>query len=396
MLAFAGAPMSVDALMWTGIDHPDVIGFQLAVAVSGATGMALAIAAAAWWRWVLVAGVLAVGVALAIDPPPEGGLSARVRSASDSSTVDPAIAPLWGGVLAAASGALLIAVLCAARRATAGSALAGVAACAGYFGVSLSGALRDEGNVRLAVVAVAAVVAVWAAVRSAGEVVKPSPGASVVLLTALPTAAVAVSGEAVLGTSAGLVIGLVLVAAAVLAAGQDRLLVAGLGLLLTAPFTLLVLLHSVVAGEIWYAWPIAGAGVLAGVATARFAPLVVAVAIIPTALLAFGGVDGAIGKAAVWAFLALMMAALAASATAAARVAINLPVLAALTATAAVGIGHVLAFVGAAEAGFYGALGRGGQIAVIALAATPVLLHLGGAQKKESSKSAVCDPLEGP
>ncbi|UVS77514.1 hypothetical protein [Actinokineospora sp. UTMC 2448] len=371
VLAFVGAPMSVDALMWAGVDRPEVIGFQAAVAVGGALGMAGALVAARWWRWVVAAGVVGVGVVLAVSGPPGGGLSLRVRTAGES-TVELPVDPFWGVVLAAASGALLIGVVSGARRVGA-AWVVGVAAGAGYFGVSLTGALQSH-PARVGIVGVAALVVVVAAVLSAERSSESRQvhwiAAGIVLLTAVPTLVVAVLGKPVLGSLIGALIGVALVGAALAAAGREWWAVGGLGLVLAAPFTSLVLLHSVVAGEIWYGWPIAAAGVVAGSLAGRAAPWVVGLCVIPALLLGLGWMDSPL---VVWVFLALVMAAVAGCAATAVRT----ESVGALGVTAAVGFGHVLAALHGAGS-VEGIVGRGGQVAAaVAFVVAAALLHLG-------------------
>ncbi|SDD67051.1 hypothetical protein [Actinokineospora iranica] len=394
LLGLAGAPQSVDFLLWTGIDSPHAVGAQLAVAVSGAVATAVAVVLARWWRWALVAGAVGVAVALAVDAPPSGGLSVRLRGATPSGEL--AMSAGWACVLAAAAGVLLVGVLGAVQRLMSErpryAVLAGVAACAGYFGVSVTGILR---GVDPAVPAVGmALVTVGAALRAGGGATwgRTRPVAAViVLLTAVPTAVVALRGAEILGTEVGGVVGVLLAAAAIAGGGRDWAFVGALGAVLAAPVPMLVLLHSTATGEVWYAWPIALAGVLAGaVAATRVAwaaPPVVAVAALPVAAMAsqIGGKDFGVPLA--WIFLGLATAAVAAVGAVSATAFPDLPSLGALATTAAVGVSHALGFV---RSGPDGALdldnvvGPAGQgVSAVLLLAGAALLVLSTVRQRE-------------
>lgn len=243
VLAFADAPQSIGLVFTIGIDNPDLIGEQLAVALAGALATALSVLFADGWRWLLPAGALGVLVARLMFNPDLLGVTARVVAVdgSETPTVPAFVRDLpWVCLGVASAGMLLVGVLGAAQRLyreqPAGAAAAAVVGCAAYLGASVVGPLRgaDMGTARLVVLGVA--VLLTGAVLFSRETADPAGelglrprllAAVAVALTVVPTVLVAVTGESAIGTWQGGLVGLLLLGVAVFAAlslGQNALL----------------------------------------------------------------------------------------------------------------------------------------------------------------------------
>lgn len=361
VLAFMGAPQSLDMLVLVGPDNPELVGPQLAVGAAGAVATAVAVLLARRWQGLLVTGAVGVFVGLLLGDPAGPLLSVSVAVPDG---VAEARLPVPVGVamlLAAAAGVLVIGLLGVARellRTTrTGASLAGFVGAAGYLGVAVIGpAGAADTAVRLAVAGVAAALTVVATARLRGMAPAVSArgwrvryaAAGAVLASVLPTVVVALTGEVVFGTVTGGVTGLVVLAVALAAsatAGRAGMLAVGAtGLVLAAPVVVLLLIRDGVAGEVWYGWPVALAGVLLGAAVAArpwLATGVVAaaaVAMIPLALLFADGDDPATDQL-VLVFLFFAMAAVAATVgTAATRFAGAVPAFGALATVAGIGV----------------------------------------------------------
>jgi hypothetical protein len=237
---------------------------------------------AARWRWLLPAGALGVLVAHLMFNPGWEGITARVVVNDDAPVVPEFARELpWMCLGIASAGVLLVGVLGAVQRLyrvhPVGAAAAVVVACAGYLGASVVGPLRgvDMDTVRLVVLAVAFVLT--GATLVTRESADPTPelqtrarlaAAGAVVLTVAPTVLVAISGETAFGTVLGGVVGLLVLAAAVLAAlslGRNALLaVAAAGLALAAPVTILIPL----ADALVVSWTDSTVGVLTLLAVA--------------------------------------------------------------------------------------------------------------------------------
>ena len=360
VLAFVGAPQAVEMLTVVGPDKPGLAGTQLAVAAAGAIATAVAILLSRRWPVLLATGAVGVLAGLLIQDPAGLLFNARVFLPDDPGTPQAPVPAGVGMLLMAAAGLLLVGLFGVAREllrtGRVGASLAGLVGAAGYFGVAVIGPLATAGTAaRLGVAGLAAALTVVAAIRSPAVAPAVSErgwriryvAAGVVLVSVLPTLVVALSGDVLFGTVTGGVTGLVVLAAAVGAsapAGRDAMLAVGAtGLVLAAPVVTLLLIRDGVAGEVWYAWPIALAGVLTGAAVAARrwpAAGVVAVAAVPMLLLGLGfaDVDEPAGETIVWVFLYLSMAAVAATVgTAATRFGGAVPAFGALATVAGVG-----------------------------------------------------------
>lgn len=347
VLATAGAPQSLGSLLRVGTDSPSIAGTQLAVGLSGAAAIAGCLFARRFWRVLLPAGAVGVLVASAIHLPVLQEVSVRVPG--EGAPVPDAVAhPVAACLLGAASGVLLVGLLGAVESIQDQGPSVGIVAVAAYCGAAVVGPLVDAaGPVRLAVTAVAtllttAVFAVKAPDSAGGRV---WPAAVVVFLPLVSTAFVAASGRHLLGTTTGGMLGILLVALALAAAGglHRVLAVAACGLALAAPATLLLFLHSSLAtGRPWYVWPLGLIGVLSGAAARKlpWAGRAAVLAAIPTAAvgLQIGGESRTTQSLLTLAFLITALAAVAA-ATSAAAPREELPAFATLVTTAAVGFG---------------------------------------------------------
>jgi hypothetical protein len=367
VLAFVGAPQSLDQVFLVGLDTQDVIGAQFAVAVCGAFATAAALLLARHWRWLLVAGSVGVLVAFLFhNPDPIGFTVEAAAPGQDSASPGLPVPTVWAAGVVAAAGLLLVGLFGAARELRRSSpqraGLVGLVGAAAYFGVSVIGGVRGAGQVvRLVVLAVAVGAVVFAVVRNRRAVGVPTAAvrqlrlvaAGVVVFSVLSTALVGISGETVYGTVVGGVAGLVLLALALAVAARAGvagvLAVGAIGLVLAAPVFILLFLYDTMTGQLWYGWPIALAGVLlGGVAAGRrwLAPAVVAAAALPFFALVtqFSDVDLLSGQLIVWVLLALTMAAVTATVGTAAGSFADLPALGALGTVAALGVHGTLNF----------------------------------------------------
>lgn len=376
VLAFVGAPQSLDMIFLVGPDSPKMVGGQLAAAAAGAVATAVAILLDRYWPWLLAVGSAGVLVAHVIRSPAPGQALITVRVPGGNTPAPaPPVGPAWAAVVLACAGLLVVGLLAVAREllrtSRLGASLAGLAGCAGYFGASVVGRLRGaEPVVRIVVLAVAAGLMVLATSRllgsrgdqGAADGLAQLPGgpdparwlrigaAVAVLFPVLPTVLTAFTGEWVFGTVAGGLAGLVVLGVALVAsapAGVPGVVaVAACSLVLAAPVVILFLIYDVVGGQVWYAWPIALGGVLLGAAVAArrgpVAAVVVVAAALPMIALAekLGG-DGTLAELVIWSFLLLTMAAVAATiGTAAGTPALRdgLPALGGLVTAGAVGV----------------------------------------------------------
>lgn len=288
VLAIADAPQSIGLVFRIGVDSPRLAGEQLAIALAGAIGTALAVLFSAWWRWLLPAGALGVLVSHLIVNPGWQGITARVADPTETPVPPEFVRELPATALGlAASGVLLIGLFGAIQRLAhehpAGASVAAVAGCGGYLGASVVGPLRniEVDTARLIVLAVAVVLT--GAVLLLRETTDLSGVLSIparlsvaiaVLFTVAPTGYVAIAGEIGFGTAAGGVIGLLILAAGTFAAlklGPHGLLAtAAVGIALAAPATVLVpLADFLVAG--WGEAPQSIVGLLAVLAAAGLA-----------------------------------------------------------------------------------------------------------------------------
>lgn len=371
VLAIADAPQSIGLVFRVGVDSPQFAGEQLAIALAGAIGTALAVLFSAWWRWLLPAGALGVLVSHLIFNPGGQGITAKVFDPGETRVPPEFVRELPAAALGlAASGVLLIGLFGAIQRLAhehpVGASVAAVAGCGGYLGASVVGPLRgvEVDTARLIVLAVAVVLT--GAVLLLRETADPSgvlpiPArlsvAIAVLFTAAPTAYVAITGEHGFGTAAGGLVGLLILAAGTFAArklGPHGLLAtAAVGIALAAPATVLILFAELlIAG--WGERPQGIVGLLAVLAAAGLAFIrrrldAAAAALLLTALIAvlLAAVMSADSEFLVWALLATSIASvgLAIGATAptfAARGA--LPAAAAVITTMALGVYCTLNF----------------------------------------------------
>jgi hypothetical protein len=349
-----GAPVSVDSVFLVGPDQPMLVGKQFAVGFAGAAATAVGILFGRYWRWLLGIGAVGVVFAHAIRVPRAEGV--RVQVAGSNTGVSDIVAhPLWMAVLVMGTAVLLVGVLGVAqellRDNRIGASVAGFAGCAAYFGVGVTGRLRGASTApRLIVVIVAAAVVIVAVLRlresgsQRGQWVS-MVAAAAALVWMLPTMIVAIRGQQIFGTVLGGIVGLAVLAVALLAtrpAGQRApLAVLATGLVLGPPVVMLVLLYDVPFDGVWYGWPIALAGVLLG-AGAAGAPTMVRAGIVAAAGLSMLGVAADNdNQLIIWLFLALIMAAVATTVGAAARVLAQVdaaPALAALGTLAALGV----------------------------------------------------------
>lgn len=394
VLALVGAPQSPSMVFMVGPDSPTHIGPRLAIALSGAVAMAVAVLFDRHRPWLISLGAIGVVVATALHAPKYQGLTARVVGSSAGPAPFPT--PVLVGCLVAASvGVLVIGLFGAVSEVarTRGAMLAGFVAVAGYYGVAIIGPLRSaEPIVRLLVVAVAAVVAIVAASlsRPGSSTVSARAriaGASAALSIALPTAVVAITGDHVSGTFTGGVVGLVVIgiafAASVMAGVSTAVLATGL--VLAAPVVLLIVIHDgPAAGSPGYAWPIALAGLLVGMLGATrtgSSAVLLVLAALPFAGLASGlGSDRTFAQVVVWALLFLVMAAAAATAGIAFR-AVGTPVFAPLATAMALGVFGTIDLwrAGVADRGGISAsMGTGAHWISVALllCAVPLVLRL--------------------
>lgn len=374
VLAFADAPQSLGVIFRAGIDTPEFIGEQIAIALAGALATALAVLLARWWRWLLPAA--AVGVLLAHLGYNPGVLGLRMRVVSPS---DPDVPPEfvrelpWVCLDVASAGVLLIAVLAAAQRLhrehRAGAAVAAVIGCAGYLGPSLTGPLRttDTGTARLVVLALAVVLC--GATLFSRENADPQPprrlplparlaAAVAVVATVIPTVLVAVTGAQTFGTVAGGVAGLAVTAAAVAAAvqlGTNALLATGaVALTLAAPAAILFTFADALVVDLWGLLGLVGVAIAAAAAVGRNRHLAAAGLLGATALLmvllASGALDFAEGggSAIAWILVVACIAAVGASFGATAPMLASraaLPAAGAVVTAFAVGVHGTLNFV---------------------------------------------------
>lgn len=419
VLAFVGAPQSLDMIFLVGPDSP-TLGGQLGVAVAGAVATAVAILLDRYWPWLLAIGSVGVLVAYVIQSPPPGQalITVRVPGGNVPAQRLP-VSTAWAAVVLACAGLLVVGLLAVAREvlrtSRLGASLAGLAGCAGYFGASVVGRLRGaEPVVRIVVLVVAAGLVVLAVARLLGSRVDPDPeaaevitslepadpvrwlriGAAVaVLFPVLPTLLTVLTGKWVFGTVTGGLAGLVVfgvaLVAAVPAGAPGVVAVAACSLVLAAPVVILFLIYDVAGGQVWYAWPIALAGVLLGAVVGAWrrpgAAIMVAAAALPMIALAerLGGDHRSLAELVIWSFLLLSMAAVAATVgTAAATPALRdgLPALGGLITAGAVGVEGSLSLLwaGANERADLGKVaGPTGQwAAVVLMGAAAVLLFL--------------------
>lgn len=331
LLAFVGAPLSVDQIFLMGPDHPTLIGEQFTALFCGAAATAAGILLARHWRWLLVAGSVGMVVAHAIRAPRPQGVSVRVAGSGSTAPAPDIVAhTAWVCLLVMSAAVLLIGVLAVAQevlgRHRIGAALAGFAGCAGFLGVAVVGRLRVlDAPGRALVIAGIAALTVLAVSRSPRA---PHPAgtwprmvaAAAALVWLLPTMFVAIKGQAIFGTVTGGVVGLVVLGVAIAAsrpAGTPGMLaVAATGLVLALPVVMLVLLYDIFLGKPWYAWPIAAAGVLVGAASAA-GPWPLRAGIVAAAGLSVAGLAAratdvrSTGALVIWLFLALSLAAIA-------------------------------------------------------------------------------------
>ncbi|MPZ85669.1 MAG: hypothetical protein GEV28_36930, partial [Actinophytocola sp.] len=237
LLAFVGAPQSLDMMALVGPDSPEAIGTQLATALAGAVATAAAVLLSRHWRWLVAGGAVAVLVGVVLHDPAPALLTVEIAPGDPRTPADPAVTAF----VMAASGVLLIGLLGLAqellRVSRLGAAVAGLVGVAGYFGVALVGRLLTaEPAIRIAVAAVAAALTVLTMLTA----VTARPGAAMaedaevgdhavddrarqgalpadtaagrrirllaagaVLLAVLPTVLVAITGEVVFGTLVG-------------------------------------------------------------------------------------------------------------------------------------------------------------------------------------------------
>lgn len=426
VLAFVGAPQSLDMIFLVGPDSPKMVGGQLAAAAAGAVATAVAILLDRYWPWLLAVGSVGVLVAHVFRSPAPGQALITVR-VPGGNTPAPAlpVSPAWAAVVLACAGLLVVGLLAVAREllrtSRLGASLAGLAGCAGYFGASVVGRLRGaEPVVRIVVLGVAAGLIVLVVARLLGPRGKPDApdpeqgdasdvttsleppdpvrrlriGAAVaVLFPVLPTVLTAFTGEWVFGTVAGGLAGLVVLGVALVAsapAGVPGVVaVAACSLVLAAPVVILFLIYDVVGGQVWYAWPVALGGVLLGAAVAArrgpVAAVLVAAAALPMIALAerLGGDRRTLAELVIWSFLLLTMAAVAATVgTAAGTPALRdgLPALGGLVTAGAVGVEGSLSLLWASSNGradLAKVAGPAGQwVAVVLMVAAAALLFL--------------------
>lgn len=425
LLAFVGAPQSLGMVALVGPDSPDAIGPQLATALAGAVATAVAVLVSRHWRWLVAGGALAVLVGVVLHDPSPALLTVEIAPADPRPPLDPVVTAF----VMAASGVLLIGLLGLAgellRTSRLGAATAGLVGVAGYFGVALVGRLLTaEPAVRIAVAVVAAALTVLTVLTArpdtapdggpaapdtapdggpgAPDTRPVEPGgtpvagsrarllaAGAVLLAVLPTVLVAITGEVAFGTLAGGVAGLVVLGGALAAASpagaRATLAVAATGAVLAAPVVLLVVIRDSVAGQVWYGWPLALAGVLCGAALAGRLPAnapALAAAAVMIALV----VTHRPPEALVWVYLVLVMAAVAATVGTAARQHGDLPAFGALATAAAVGVHaslHLARMSADGNADPAKVLGPSGQVAsaVVLAVAAVVLLLLSGRRR---------------
>jgi hypothetical protein len=402
-LAMVGAPLSVDMVFLIGPDQAALIGAQFAVLFCGAIATGVAILLARHWRWLLLAGSVGMVVAQAIRVPRLRGIAVQVGRSKPDAVPDISAHPVWVCLLVASAAVLLVGVLGVAqellRSNRLGACLAGFAGCAGYFGASIVSRLRAiPAPVQFIVVAVVAVITGLAVLR-----LRAAPGTTVrwasmvaaaaALVWLLPAMMVAIRSEAVFGTVTGGVVGLVVLALAIVASrptGTPGMLAVGAtGLVLAAPLLVLVLVYDVLLIGVWYAWPIAITGVLVGTASAAGpwelrAGIVAAAGLSMVGLAAGQAEKRSTGELVIWLFLALSVAAVATTVGSAAQVLARIeavPALGALGPLAALGVFGSLNLLRAATSGissFNNIFGTAANwvSAVLLLAAAGLLLVL--------------------
>jgi hypothetical protein len=285
VLAFVGAPQSVNLVLLIGFDDPGVAGSQLLIGLAGAVGIGLAVLLVRQWTVSVVFGGLLVTLAYLVLPVAGQGILVSADEPGEASrTRDLAANAGWLALLVGGAAILLVGLLGAAGHLMrsgsrgAGIAVTGAAAASGYMGTLVVGWL-PTGWPRVVVLVLAVLVMIAGVVVGRTTVAPALPRRMVVLawvaalLPVVPTITGAITGQPTYHSAAGIVVCLLVLAGALvtcLLAGMPVLRASlGAGLVLAAPVPLLVL---VLAGTermpaLWA--PALTAGVVMAVLVAR-------------------------------------------------------------------------------------------------------------------------------
>ncbi|WP_133854364.1 hypothetical protein [Labedaea rhizosphaerae] len=356
VLAFVGAPQSVNLVLLVGFDDPRVAGSQLLIGLAGAVGTGLAVLLVRQWTLVVVFGGLLVTLAYLVHPVAQQGLHVEVVTPDRPARTPDLVANSgWVALLVGGAAMVLVGVLGAASQLMrsgsrrTGVAVAGMAAASGYLGSLLVGWL-PTGSPRVVVLVLALLVMAAGVVVGRASAGPGLPPRTVVLawvaavLPVVPTITVAITGVTTYQSVAGMVVCLLVLAGAVAAcllAGMAVLRAAvGAGLVLAAPVPLLVLILAGTAETtpLWAA-AVPAFVVMAVVGAVMPRPGVLAGVILEAAVIAYLAVAGIDSEVGAWVVYALAAVAVTAAVAAGAGVAdaTLLPVL--LPMVTAVGVG---------------------------------------------------------